>query len=127
MLLAQELEAAATVCAAHPQLERHEVRAAGVDERQDLRPGVGRPDELEVLDRLERPPDTLQHQSVVIRNQYAHSATLRRFRSWLRPSLSAGLTYTFGSRPPDLETLRERRSGKPACRPVRPATGGRYR
>src|SRR5438105_1277416 len=97
MLLAQELEAAATVRAAHAQLERHEVRAAAFDERQDLRPGVGRPDELEVLDRLQRPPDTLQHQSVVIRDQYAHSAILRVFHWWLRPSLSARLTYTFGS------------------------------
>src|SRR3954471_1858939 len=102
MLLAQELEAAATVCAAHPQLERHEVRAAAVDERQDLPPRVGRPDDLEVLDRLQRPPDTLEHQSVVIRNQYAHGATLRRFHSWLRPSLSAGLTYPFGSRMAEL-------------------------
>src|SRR3954454_4290201 len=70
----QQVDAAASVLAPHPQLQRDDLGPAPLDQCQDLRAGMGGADDLDVLDGFQRAPEALEHETVVVSNQYAHSA-----------------------------------------------------
>jgi hypothetical protein len=66
--LLQELDAPEPVHAGHAQVEQHEIRIRLLRDREDLCPGLGNADDLELRPLLERNLDRLHHQGVVVRN-----------------------------------------------------------
>ena len=60
----------------HPDVEQHELGLRPAHEREDLRPGLRLADDLEVAVRLERAPDAVEDEPVVVGDQDAHRGSV---------------------------------------------------
>src|SRR3954469_9374244 len=72
MSLMDRIEAAVAVRGPHAQLDDDDLWTASLDQREHVRSRVCRADDLDVLHRLQRPPEPLEHQPVVVRDQNLH-------------------------------------------------------
>jgi hypothetical protein len=66
------VEAGESVDVRHADVEHHEVRLGARDEREHLCPVLRLSDDLEAAVLLERAPDGLEHEAVVVRDQHPH-------------------------------------------------------
>ena len=77
MLLAERLEAAAPVGGPQTELEGDDVRSPALHQGEHLGARVRHPGDLDVLDALECPTKTFEHEPVVVGDQNLHFRILR--------------------------------------------------
>ena len=65
----------------HPHVEQHDVRLEPTNEGQHLAPRARLADDLDVFRRLERAPNSFDHQAMVIRNEDLHDRSSSLSRS----------------------------------------------
>ena len=72
------VQTATAVCGAQPELHGDHVWPPALYERQQLLARVRRPNDLDVLDAFQRPPKSLEHEPVVVRDQNLHDYQVLR-------------------------------------------------
>src|SRR3954447_24952484 len=93
MSVMDRIEAGVAVRGPHAQLDDDHLWTASLDQREHVLSRVRGADDLDVFHRLQRPPESLQHEPVVIRDQNLHLRFLRvSYAAWcdrrlLRPPL----------------------------------------
>ncbi len=74
------VQAGEAVHVGHADVEQDEVRLLSADQRKNLCPRLGLPDDLEVVVRLERALDPVQDEPVVVRDHDPHGSQCRTGR-----------------------------------------------